>query len=71
VALSGPLALIFHLFANLYFLGGLAVGMALFGELYPYWRPGYGRAVYDLLLFGVALFFVLGVAFYLTHVRGV
>lgn len=71
MALSGPLPLIYHAVANLYFIGGLAVGMALLRELYPDWRPGYTRAVYDLLLMAITLFFALGMVFYLAHLKPV
>ncbi len=67
MALSGPLAQIFHAGVNLYFVGGLAVGMVLLRELYADWHPGYTRAVYDLLLMAVTLFFTLGVVFYLAQ----
>jgi hypothetical protein len=71
VTITAALPSILQAFANLYFLGGLALGMVLLRELYPYWRPGYARAVYDLLLMLVALFFVVGIAFYLSHIKPV
>jgi hypothetical protein len=71
MSLSGPLPQIYHTFANLYFIGGLVVGMALLRELYPGWRPGYARALYDLLLMAITLFFALGMVFYLAHLRPV
>jgi len=52
----------------LVFTGLLAVGMAMFREVYPDWRAGYARAAYDLLLIAITLFFTLGMVFYLTTV---
>lgn len=66
MALSGPILQIVHVFANYFFVGGLAVGMALLRELYPDWRPGYTRAVYDLLLMAVTLVFTLALVYYLS-----
>jgi hypothetical protein len=66
LSITGPLPAIYHIFANLYFVGGLAVGMAVLREVYRDWRPGYVSAVYDLLLIAVTLFFTLGIVFYLS-----
>ena len=68
MAPSDPLVSLVHFVANLYFVGGLVVSMAVFRELYPGWRAGFVRAIYDLLLMVVGLFFALGVTFYLTSV---
>jgi hypothetical protein len=69
MATSSTLQLIYRIFASLYFVGGLTIGIALIRELYPDWRPGYVRAVYDLLLMAVTLFFSLGMVYYLAHLK--
>lgn len=71
MALSGPLPELYHLFANLYFVAVLAIGMALFRELDPGWRPGYTRVLYDLVLMGVTVLFALGVVYYLGTIKAV
>jgi hypothetical protein len=71
MATSSTLQSIFHLFANLFFVGGLTIGLALIRELYPDWRTGFVRAVYDLLLMAVTLFFSLGMVYYLALLKPV
>ena len=66
-----PLPSVAPVFVSLYFLGGLALGMALFREVYPYWRPGYVRSIYDLLLIALTFFFVLAMIFYLSAIKPV
>jgi hypothetical protein len=55
--------------ASFAFVGGLALGMALFRELYPGWRGGIVQGIYDLLLIAITLFFALGVIFDLTVIK--
>jgi hypothetical protein len=69
MALSGPLPLLYHAVGNLFFAGGLTLGMVLFRELYPDWQSGYVRAVYDLLLMGATVFFLLGIVYYLSNLH--
>jgi len=43
-------------------IGILAIAMILTRELYPYWRPGLGRAIFDLVLVALGLLLVIFVA---------